>query len=196
MSPCMLSLHLFFGRPLLLLPETFSLSALAQTASVCGCVLASSSGQTTLVLLSRKFSTGSVSHAPLSWCLHFWCGPTRSSLLPISKSSPWLNFVCSNISSLRPNIQNRTSLLVRWLFWRLSFNSTGIFLSHITPDTSFHFIHPILTAYYCWHQPVNIPHWWTVLDGYHYRQWSINTLYGGFYLICGTRCYSFFVPLI
>ena len=26
----------------------------------------------------------------------------------------------------------------------LSFNSTGIFLSHITPDTSFHFIHPIL----------------------------------------------------
>ena len=27
---------------------------------------------------------------------------------------------------------------------RLSFNSTGIFLSHITPDTSFHFIHPIL----------------------------------------------------
>ena len=25
----------------------------------------------------------------------------------------------------------------------LSFNSTGIFLSHITPDTSFHFIHPI-----------------------------------------------------
>ena len=26
----------------------------------------------------------------------------------------------------------------------LSFNSTGIFLSHITPDTYFHFIHPIL----------------------------------------------------
>ena len=26
----------------------------------------------------------------------------------------------------------------------LSFNSTGIFLLHITPDTSFHFIHPIV----------------------------------------------------
>ena len=30
MSPCMLSLHLFFGRPLLLLPETFSLSDFAR----------------------------------------------------------------------------------------------------------------------------------------------------------------------
>ena len=45
MSPCMLSLHLFLGRPPFLLPETSSRSDFAR----CGWVLASSSGQTTLV---------------------------------------------------------------------------------------------------------------------------------------------------
>ena len=76
MSPCMLSLNLFFGRPLLLLPETSSLSDFTQ-----------------MWLRSRlkqwpnhfcflgKFQQ--VLRPPPSWCLHFWCDPTWSSLLPI-----------------------------------------------------------------------------------------------------------------
>ena len=66
----------------------------------CGWVLASSSDQTTLVFcFPGKFQQ--VLRVPPSWCLHFWCGPTWSSLLPISTSSFLLNLVCSHLSSLR-----------------------------------------------------------------------------------------------
>ena len=59
----------------------------------CGCVLASSSGQTTLVFcFLGKFQQ--VVRPPPSWCLHFWCDPTWSSLLPIWPSSFRLNLVC------------------------------------------------------------------------------------------------------
>ena len=126
----------------------------------CGWVLASSSGQTTLVFcFPGKFQQ--VLRGPPSWCLHLWCGPTWSSLLPISTSSFLLNLVCSHLSSLRPNILNRTSSLVWWLFWRLclsilraSFYRTS---SRILPSTS-----SIRFLSYCWHQPVNLPHSWTV----------------------------------
>ena len=76
----------------------------------CGWVLASSSGQTTLVFcFPGKFKQ--VLRGPASWCLHFWCGPTWSFLLPISTSLFRLNLVCSHLSSLRPNILNRTTYL-------------------------------------------------------------------------------------
>ena len=115
MSPFTLSLHLFLGRPRLLLPETSSLRDFAQMW------LRSRLKQWPnhfSLLFSRNVSTGFTYMLP-SWCLHFWCCPSWSSLLPISTSSFRLNWVCSHLSSLRPNILSRTSLLVWWLFWRL-----------------------------------------------------------------------------
>ena len=74
----------------------------------------------------------------------------------------------------------------------LSFNSTGIFLSHITPDTSFHFIHPILILLLtsvC--EPPSL-----VNCGCHCAQFSIDTLYCGACIICGARqnvfCYELY----
>ena len=66
---------------------SFSQKPLVSVIShLCGCVLASGSGQTTLVFCFRgKFQQ--VLRALPSWCLHFWCDPTWSSLLPISTSS-------------------------------------------------------------------------------------------------------------
>ena len=69
--------------------------------TLCGWVLTSSSGQTTLFFcFLGKFQQ--VLCVPASWPPHFWCDPTWSSLLPISTSSFRLNFVCSRVSFLRP----------------------------------------------------------------------------------------------
>ena len=107
MSPFMLSLHLFFGRPLFLLPETSSLSDFAQIWS----------------------------------CSHLKQWPNL--VFPIAH----LNILISAELSLRSSFfftgQHSEPYVIAGLTI-LSFNYTGIFLSHITPDTSFHCIHPIL----------------------------------------------------
>ena len=104
----------------------------------CGCVIASSNGQPTLVsCFLGKFQQ--VLRPPPSWCLHFWCDLTWSSLLLISTSSFQLNLVCSRLSYLRPNTLNRIAGMIIIVLKTLSFNFTGIFLSHITrilPSTS------------------------------------------------------------
>ena len=80
-------------------------------------------------------------------------------LLPMSSFLMWSNLVFP-LAYLNILISAEFSLLSSFFFTAqhsepyviaglmivlktLSFNSTGIFLSHITPDTSFHFIHPI-----------------------------------------------------
>ena len=129
----------------------------------CGCVLASSIGQTTLVFCFLG-TLQQVLRALPSWCLHLWCGPTWSSLLPISTSSFRLNWVCSHLSSLRTNILSCTSLLVWWLFWRhcLSIPRASSYCTspRILPSTS-----STRYVFYCWHQPANLPHLWTVTRG-------------------------------
>ena len=139
-SPCMLSIHLFFGRPLLLLPESYSLSDLAQ-----------------MWLRSRL----------KQWPNHFTLLFSRKSfnrfyVRPFLMSSflMWSNMVFP-LAHLNILISAEFSLFWSFIFTAqhtepyviagliivlktLSFNSTGIFLSHITPDTSFHFIHPII----------------------------------------------------
>ena len=176
MSPCMLSLHLFLGRPRLLLPETSSLSDFAQ--------MWLGSGQTTLVFcFPGKFQH--VLRGPPSWCLHFWCGPTWSSLLPISTSSFRLNLVCSHLSSLRPNILNRMSSLVWWLFWRLCLSvpiahHTGHFLP-LHPSDSYPIVDISLWT------SLTREQWPEVFEGCHCWEFSINKLYCGFCVICGAR---------
>ena len=130
----------------------------------CGSILASSSGQTILVFcFPGKFQQ--VLCVPPSWCLHFWYGPTWSSLLPISPSSFRLNLVCSHLSySSRPNIQNRMSLLVWWLFWWLSVSIPRASSYHTLPRNL-----PSTSSTRFWlywgHQPVNLPHSSTETQG-------------------------------
>ena len=118
--PCLRSVGISSGPPVCCPSISFSVGlcsfsqkplVLAISHILCGCVLASNSGQTTLVFcFLGKFQQ--VLHEPPSWCLNFWCDPTWSSLLPISTSSFRLNLVCYRLSSLRPNILNRMSSLV------------------------------------------------------------------------------------
>ena len=151
-SPCMLSLHLFFGRPLLLLPETSSLCDFTQMW------LNSRLKQwPTHFCFIGKFQQ--VLRAPPSWCLHFWCVPTWSSLLPILTSSFRLNLVCSCLSSLRPNILNRMSSPVWKLFWRLCLSIPRA-SSYRTSPRIYPFTSSTRFLSYCWHQPVNLPHSW------------------------------------
>ena len=136
----MLSLHLFLRRPRLLLPDTSSLSDFAQMWL--GSRLKQWPNHFSL-LFSRKVSTGFT-----------WASFPMSSFLMWSK----LVFPLAHLNIL---ISAEYSLLLSFFFTAqhsepyviaglmivlktLSYNSTGIFLSHITPDTSFHFIHPIL----------------------------------------------------
>ena len=44
----------------------------------CGWVLASSSGQTTLIVFRFPGRCQQVLCVPPSWCLRFWCGPSRA----------------------------------------------------------------------------------------------------------------------
>ena len=98
----MLSQHLLFSRPLLLLSETYSPSDFAKMW------LGSRLNQWPNHF--RLCFPGTFQHdlcrVPPSWCLHFWCDPTLYSLLPISTSSFRLHLVCSHLSFIRPNIQN------------------------------------------------------------------------------------------
>ena len=169
--PCLPSVGTSSCLPLRCPSISFSvgLCSFSQTPPVstishrCGCVLASSSGQTTLVFCFLGTFQQVLRVLP-SWCLHSWCGPTWSSLLPISTSSFRLNWVCSHLSSLQPNILSRTSLLVWWLFCRLCLStpraSSYRTSLRILPSTS-----STRYVFYCWHQPVNLPHLWTVTRG-------------------------------
>ena len=170
MSPFMLCLHLCFVYLRSLSPKLPGLAI----SHRCGWFLASSSGQTTLVFcFLGKFQL--VLCAPPSWCLHFWCGPTWSSLLPISTSSFRLNLVCSHLSSLRPNIQNRMSLLVWWSFWRncLSILRSSSYRTspRILPSTS-----STRLLSYCW-TSLTREQWPELFEGCHCRQVSINNRY-------------------
>ena len=107
MSLCMLSLHLFFGRPLLLLPETYSFSDFAHMW-VCSRIMQwpnpfigvfrESLNRCYVRLLPDVFISNVVQPG-LPSCPsqhpHFWCDPTWSSLLSISTSSflMWSNLV-------------------------------------------------------------------------------------------------------
>ena len=103
-SHYILSLHLFFGRPLLLLPETSSLSDFAH---IWLCSRLKQWPNHFSLLFSRKVSTGFTCTSFLVSSFLMW-----SNLLPISTSSFRLNLVFSHLYSLRPNILNRTSSLV------------------------------------------------------------------------------------
>ena len=69
----------------------------------------------------------------------------------------------------------------------LSSNSMGILKSHITPDTSFHLIHPILILLFSLWTSLTREQWPEVFEGCHCWQFSINNLYCGFCIICGAR---------
>ena len=92
-SPFMLFLHLCFGRPLLRLPETSSISDFAQ-------MWLGSRLKQWLNHFSLQFpwKFQHVLYARPAWCHPYRCGPTLSSLLPISTSSFRLRWVCSHIS--------------------------------------------------------------------------------------------------
>ena len=139
MSPFTLSLHLFFGRPLLLLPETSSLSDFAQ-----------------MWLRSRLKQWPN--HFRLLFSRNVATGFTCASFL-VSSFLMWSNLVFL-LAHLNILISAELSLSSSFFFTAqhsepyviaglmivlktLSFNSTGIFLSYIIPDTSFHVIHPI-----------------------------------------------------
>ena len=126
----MLSLHLFFGRPLLFLPETCAIS------HRCGCVLASSSGQTTLVFcFPGKFQhvlRGFLMSSFLMW---------SNMVFPLAHLNILISAEFSLFSSFFFTAQHSETYVIAGLM-TLSFNSTVIFLSDITPNTSFHFIHP------------------------------------------------------
>ena len=109
MSPFMLYLHLFFGRPLLLL-ETSNLSDFAQMWL--GSRLKQWPNHFS-ILFSRKVSTGFTCASFLMSSFLIWSSQVFPlQVLPISTFSLRLNLVCSHLSSLRPNIQNHMSLLV------------------------------------------------------------------------------------
>ena len=82
MSPCMLSLHLFLGRPRFLLPETSSRSDFAQNLVWLGSRLKQWPNHFIVFCFPGKFQQ--VLRGPSSWCLHFWCGPTWSSLFSLA----------------------------------------------------------------------------------------------------------------
>ena len=122
------------------LPETSNLSDFAQMRL---CFLLKRWPNHFSLLFSREVLTG------------FTCAP-----FPMSSFLMWSNLVLP-LAHLNILISAEFSLFSSFFFTAqhsepyviaglmivlktLSFNSTGIFLSHSTPDTSFHFIHPIL----------------------------------------------------
>ena len=148
MSPCMLSLHLFLGRPRLLLPETSSLSDFAQMWL--GSRLKQWPNHFSL-LLSRKVSTGFTWASFLMSSFLMW----SNLVFPLAHLNILISaeFSFSHLSSLRPNILNRTSSLVWSLFWRLCLSilraSSYRTSPRILPSTS-----SIRFLSYCWNQPV------------------------------------------
>ena len=139
MSPFILSLHHFFGRPLLLLAETSSLSDFAQLW------LASRLKQWPnhfSLLFSRNVATGFTCASFLMSSFRMW----SNLVVPLAHLNILISAELSLFSSFFFTAQHSEPYVIAGLMIvlkTLSFNSTGIFLSHITPDTSFHFIHPI-----------------------------------------------------
>ena len=141
MSPCrcMLSLHLFLGRPLFLLPETSSRSDFAQMWL--GSRLKQWPNHFSL-LFSRKVSTGFTWASFLMSSFLMW----SNLVFPLAHLNILISAEFSLLSSFFFTAQHsdRTSSLVWWLFWRLCLSILRASSYRITPDTSFHFIHPIL----------------------------------------------------
>ena len=139
MSPFTLSIHLFFGRPLLLLPETSSLSDFAQMW------LRSRLKQWPnhfSLLFSRNAATGFTCASFLMSSFLMW----SNLVYPLALLNILISAELSLFSSFFFTAQYSEPYVIAGLIIvlkNLSFNSTCIFLSHITPDTSFHFIHPI-----------------------------------------------------
>ena len=135
MSSFTLSLHLFFGRPLLLfVPETSSLSDFAHMWL--GSHLKQWPNHFS-ILFSRKVSP--VLCAPSSrW---------SNLVFPLAHLNILISAEFSFFSSFFFTAQHSEPYVIAGLMIvskTLSFNSTGIFLSLITPDTSLHFINPII----------------------------------------------------
>ena len=136
----MLSLHLFLGRPRLLLPETSSLSDFAQMWL--GSRLKQWPNHFSL-LFARKVSTGFTWASFLMSSFLMW----SNQVFPLAHLNILISAEFSLLSSFFFTAQHSEPYVIAGLMIvlkTLSFNSTGIFLSHITPDTSFHFIHSIL----------------------------------------------------
>ena len=137
-SSFMLSLHLFFGRPLLLLPETSSRNDFAQMW------LGSRLKQWPISLLfSRKVTTCFMCASFLMSSFLMW----SNLVFPLAHLNIHILAEFSLLSSFFLTAQHSEPYVIagRMIVLKtLSFNATGIFLSHITPDTSFHFIHLIL----------------------------------------------------
>ena len=140
MSPCTLSLHLFLCAPRLLLPDTSSLSDFAQMWL--GSRLKQWPNHFSL-LFSRKVSTGFTWASFLMSSFLMW----SNLVFPLAHLNILISAEFSLLSSFFFTAQHYEPYVIAGLMIvlkTLSFNSTGIFLSPITPDTSFHFIHPIL----------------------------------------------------
>ena len=134
------SLHLFFGQPLLLLPETSSLSDFAQMWL---CSRLKQWPNHFSLLLSRKVSTGFTCASFLMSSFLMW----SNLVFPLAHLNILISAELSLFSSFFFTAQHSEPYSIAGLMIvlkTLSFNSTGIVLSRITPDTSFHFIHPIL----------------------------------------------------
>ena len=97
------------------------------------------------LLFSRKVSTGFTWASFLMFSFLMW----SNLVFPLAHLNILLisaELFCSQISSLYdPTFRTVYAIAgLKNVLKTLSFNSTGIFPSHITPDTSFHFIHPII----------------------------------------------------
>ena len=128
----MLSLHLFIGRPLFLLTETSSRTNFAQMWF--GSRLKQWPNHFGL-LFSWKVSTGFTWTSFLMSSFLMW----SNLVFPLAHLNILISAEFNLLSSFFFAAQH--SVCHRWSYD--CFEDSGIFLSHITPDTSFHFIHPI-----------------------------------------------------
>ena len=133
----MLSLHLFFGRPLLLLPETSSHNDFAH--AWLGSRLKQWPTNFSLSFFGKSFNMFYV-------CL-FSDVFISDVVFPLAHLNILISAEFSLLSSFFLTAQHSKPYVIAGLMIvlkTLSFNATGIFLSHIIPDTSLHFIHPTL----------------------------------------------------
>ena len=185
MSPFMLSLRLFFGRSLLLLPETSRLSDFAQIGL--GSRLKQWPNHLS-ILFSRNVTTCFTCASFLMSLFLMWSNP----VFPLAHIIILISAVFSLFSSFLYTVQHSEPYVIAGLMIvlkTLSFNSTGIFLSHTTPDTSFHFIHPILILLLtpACEPPSLVNSAPNVFEGCYCRQFSINNLYCGVCIMRGSR---------
>ena len=139
----MLSRHLFFGlcsfsqKPLVL--------AILNTYMWLGSRLKQWPNHFSL-LFSRKVSTGFTWASFLMSSFLMW----SNLVFPLAHLNIIISAEFSLLSSFFFTVQHSNPYVIdvqMIVLKNVSVNSTGIFLSHITPDTSFHFIHPILILY-------------------------------------------------